>query len=152
MATRVLPRMVRLFDFVDELAERHGALVVDLFGAQVLGDQRMWADDRLHLNAAGHRRVAEAVWQGLGLTAEHDWRAELPPYLPPSWLARRSSDLRFTRRHLVPWIGRRLTGRSSGDGRRPKRPELLTVDGGGRAPRPPAGAGLTCGGEGGTAQ
>ncbi|MEU1026437.1 SGNH/GDSL hydrolase family protein, partial [Streptomyces sp. NPDC005904] len=35
----------------------------------------------------------------------------------------------FAKQHLVPWIGRRLTGRSSGDGRPPKRPELLPYDG-----------------------
>ena len=30
------------------------------------------------------------------------------------------ADARFARQHLLPWIGRRLTGRSSGDGlRRP---------------------------------
>jgi lysophospholipase L1-like esterase len=128
VATRFMPRMVRLFDFVTELAERHGALVVDLFGAEVLGDPRMWADDRLHLNAEGHRRVAEAVWQGLGLAARYDWREPLPPYVPPAWLTRRSADLRFTHQHLIPWIGRRLTGRSSGDNRPPKRPELLPVE------------------------
>ncbi len=128
VATRFMPRMLRLFDFVEELADKHGALVIDLFGAEVLGDQRMWADDRLHLNAEGHRRVAEAVWQGLGLAAGHDWREPLPPYRPPAWIARRSADLRFTREHLVPWVGRRLTGRSSGDGLPPKRPELLPLE------------------------
>ena len=67
VATRFLPRMEQLFAFVDDVAARHGALVVDLYGAQVLGDPRMWDDDRLHLTAEGHERVAEAVWQALGL-------------------------------------------------------------------------------------
>ncbi|WP_329128872.1 SGNH/GDSL hydrolase family protein [Streptomyces sp. NBC_01476] len=125
VATRMLPRMVRLFDFVGELAERHGALVVDLYGAGVLSDARMWADDRLHLTAEGHERVAEAVWQTLGLPPEARWTQELPPPVPVRWTARRGADLRFTRDHLLPWIGRRLTGRSSGDGRPPKRPDLL---------------------------
>ncbi|MGK5627526.1 SGNH/GDSL hydrolase family protein [Streptomyces sp. URMC 123] len=117
VATRFLPRMERLFGHVDDLAARHGAVVVDLFGAPVLGDPRLWADDRLHLNAEGHRRVAEAVWQALGLAPEEDWPAPLPDAVPPVWYARRAADLRFARRHLLPWIGRRLTGRSSGDGR-----------------------------------
>lgn len=113
---RFRPRIEELFAYVDELAARHGALVVDLYGSGVLGDQRMWAVDRLHLTAEGHRRVAEAVLQTLGLTAEGDWQAPLPPAVRPGWAARRFSDLRFARRHLGPWIGRRLTGRSSGDG------------------------------------
>ncbi|MET7857442.1 SGNH/GDSL hydrolase family protein [Streptomyces sp. NPDC005318] len=114
---RFRPRMEELFSLVDTLADRHGALVVDLYGAPTLGDPRLWDVDRLHLTADGHRRVAEAVWQRLGLPAEHDWQTPLPASVPPRWATRRVDDLRFAREHLVPWIGRRLTGRSSGDGR-----------------------------------
>jgi lysophospholipase L1-like esterase len=135
VATRVLPRMEQLYGFIDGLAARHGAVVVDLYGAEVLGDPRMWGDDRLHLTAEGHERVAEAVWQALGLPPEADWTAPLPPAVRPGWAARRTADLRFTRRHLLPWIGRRLTGRSSGDGRPAKRPDLLPY-----GPVPPAAA------------
>jgi lysophospholipase L1-like esterase len=124
----LLEQSVQLFRSVDELAARHGAVVVDLYGAGVLGDPRMWADDRLHLNAEGHRRVAEAVWQALGHLPGHDWTEPLPAALPLGWATRRGADLRFTREHLVPWIGRRLTGRSSGDGLPPKRAELLPYE------------------------
>ena len=127
VATRFAPRMEELFGFIDNLAQRHGALVVDLYGAEVLGDARLWADDRLHLTAEGHERVAEAVWQRLGLPAESEWTLPLPPAVRAGWAARRSADVRFTREHLLPWIGRRLTGRSSGDGRLAKRPELLPL-------------------------
>ncbi|WP_406002167.1 SGNH/GDSL hydrolase family protein [Streptomyces sp. NBC_00829] len=125
---RFRPRMEELFAYVDVLAARHGALVVDLYGAEVLADQRMWDLDRLHLTADGHRRVAEAVWQTLGLEAEDDWQAVLPPAVAPGWAARRKGDLRFARQYLGPWIGRRLTGRSSGDGRPAKRPDLLPFE------------------------
>ncbi|WP_019548841.1 SGNH/GDSL hydrolase family protein [Streptomyces sulphureus] len=121
---RYRPRMERLFDVIDELGERYGALVVDLYSGNPLGDDRLWADDRLHLTDEGHRRVAEAVWQRLGHAPESDWRAPLPPAEPAKWLQQRGADLRFAKVHLLPWIGRRLTGRSSGDGREPKRPEL----------------------------
>ncbi|MEU0374147.1 SGNH/GDSL hydrolase family protein [Streptomyces sp. NPDC006283] len=125
---RFRPRMEQLFAHIDSLASRHGALVVDLYGSQALGDQRMWDVDRLHLTAEGHRRVAEAVWQGLGMDAEDDWQALLPPALRTGWAARRVADVQFARRHLGPWIGRRLTGRSSGDGRPAKRPDLLPFE------------------------
>ncbi|MDX3853548.1 SGNH/GDSL hydrolase family protein [Streptomyces sp. AK02-01A] len=133
---RFRPRMEELFAFVDELAVRHDALVVDLYGTRALGDQRLWDVDRLHLTAEGHRRVAEAAWQALGLDAEDDWRTELPAATPVRWLMRRASDARFARQHLGPWVMRRITGRSSGDGRLPKRPELLAYEAPG-----PAGAG-----------
>ncbi|MFF0461323.1 SGNH/GDSL hydrolase family protein [Streptomyces mexicanus] len=123
---RFRPRMEELYACVDDLAEKHGALVVDLYGAPALADPRLWDVDRLHLTAEGHRRVAEAVWQTLGYEAEDpEWRTPMPPTVPPGWLTRRIADVRFAREHLLPWIGRRLTGRSSGDGRPPKRPELL---------------------------
>ncbi|UYB38363.1 SGNH/GDSL hydrolase family protein [Streptomyces sp. Je 1-4] len=125
---RFRPRMEQLFARIDEVAARHGAVVVDLYGPRALSDPRLWADDRLHLNAEGHRRVAEAVWQALGPAAESDWDAPLPAAAPPSWGARRAADLRFAREHLVPWTVRRLTGRSSGDGRPAKRPELLPYE------------------------
>ncbi|THA23402.1 SGNH/GDSL hydrolase family protein [Streptomyces sp. RKND-216] len=124
---RCRPRMEQLFSFVDDLAGRHGATVVDLYSAPSLTDPRLWADDRLHLTDEGHRRVAEAVWQAVGLPAETDWETPLPESAPPGWLLRRRADLRFTREHLVPWVGRRLTGRSSGDGRAPKRPDLTPL-------------------------
>ncbi|MGW9302094.1 MULTISPECIES: SGNH/GDSL hydrolase family protein [Streptomyces] len=114
---RFRPRMEALFALIDDLAGRHGAVVVDLYSAPSLSDPRMWDADRLHLAAEGHRRVAEAVWQTLGLPPELDWQAPVPASLPPHWANRRADDIRFARRHLGPWIGRRLTGRSSGDGR-----------------------------------
>ncbi|WP_461029506.1 SGNH/GDSL hydrolase family protein [Streptomyces sparsus] len=124
---RYRTRMEELFAFIDDLAARTGATVVDLYASPALGDPRLWADDRLHLSDEGHRRVAEAVWQHLGQPAEHDWNAVLPPSGRAAWHSRLAADLRFTRRHLAPWIGRRLTGRSSGDGRTPKRPDLAPL-------------------------
>ncbi|MET7543275.1 SGNH/GDSL hydrolase family protein [Streptomyces sp. NPDC005507] len=125
---RFRPRMEELFACIDDLAARHGAVVVDLYGPPALGDPRMWDVDRLHLTAEGHRRVAEAVWQALGHEREGDWQSVLPPTAPPGWGTRRLADVRFAKQHLVPWIGRRLTGRSSGDGRPAKRAELLPYE------------------------
>ena len=76
---RFRPRMEELFACIDDLAARHGAVVVDLYGPPALGDPRMWDVDRLHLTAEGHRRVAEAVWQALGHEPEGDWQSVLPP-------------------------------------------------------------------------
>ncbi|MGH3863414.1 SGNH/GDSL hydrolase family protein [Actinokineospora sp.] len=124
-SARLMPRINRLLTLVDELAEKHSAIVVDLFSAKVFDSPALWAEDRIHLNAEGHRRVAEATLQALGHEPRFDWTAPVPVLAPPSVASRVRSDLRWARLHLGPWIGRRLTGRSSGDGRVPKRPELL---------------------------
>jgi hypothetical protein len=39
----------------------------------------------------------------------------------------RRADLAWARQHMVPWVHRRLTGRSSGDGIEPKRPVLAPI-------------------------
>ncbi len=116
-SARLLPAILRLKAFVEELGTHPRVAVVDLYSASCFDDRRLWAEDRLHLSPEGHRRVAEAVLQALGRPAAFDWRAPLPPAAPPGRWARTRSDLRWLRTHVGPWLVRRLTGRSSGDGR-----------------------------------
>lgn len=124
-SARLMPRIEQLISFVDDLGKRHNATVVDLFTARVFDDPRMWGTDRLHLSTEGHRRVAEAVCEALGLPHDPDWRTPLAPARPAPWVARRREDARWAKVHLGPWLYRRVTGRSSGDGRPPKRPDLI---------------------------
>lgn len=129
LATMLAERFGAFNDNVRTVAGRHGAIVVDLESAPALTDRRLWNEDRLHLNEAGHRRVAAAVVEALGipdsdlLSGEPGWwREPLPPALQASRVAATRADIRWIRRHLVPWVGRRLRGVSSGDGREPKDP------------------------------
>ncbi|MEU0478455.1 SGNH/GDSL hydrolase family protein [Streptosporangium sp. NPDC006013] len=116
---RVLrPRIIAMNDLVTEVAERRGTYLVDLFGDRAFDGHELWSEDRLHLNPLGHRRVADHVLATLG-------RAATPPPadLPRSRTAL-LADLRWAATYLTPWLRRRLTGRSSGDGILPKRPVL----------------------------
>ena len=107
------------------IARRHGCAVIDQWGLDALKDWRSWSEDRLHMNEDGHRRVALAAYAALGhVAADGDPDAPLPPAPPVSRSEQRRSDRAWARTHLRPWVGRRLTGRSSGDGRDPKRPDL----------------------------
>ncbi|AAZ54893.1 SGNH/GDSL hydrolase family protein [Thermobifida fusca] len=106
------------------IADRYHCRVVDLWSMKIFQDRRAWSDDRLHLSAEGHRRLALRVCEVMGVPVDEDWNAPWPQEPPAPWHQARQEDLRWARQHLVPWIHRRLTGRSSGDGVRPKRPNL----------------------------
>lgn len=119
---------------VRETAGRVGATVVDLERIPALTDRRLWHTDRLHLNRDGHLRVAAAVLDALGVTDPQIlggvpgwWTEPLPPAPPTSRASDLSRDAEWVRRHLVPWVGRRIRGVSSGDGRTPKDEVLRTI-------------------------
>jgi lysophospholipase L1-like esterase len=109
------------------IADRHGCLVLDLWSFRPVQDPRAWIDDRLHLSTEGHIRVALRAARLLGLQTADDPELPWPPLPPRGTLALRRDDLQWARAHLVPWIGRRLRGRSSGDHAEAKRPDLLPL-------------------------
>ncbi|MCW3813794.1 SGNH/GDSL hydrolase family protein [Micromonospora sp. DR5-3] len=120
----VAPRVTLLNRVVGEVAERHGAILVDLYADDTYLNPMLWSTDRLHLSAAGHRRVAGQVLTALGVGCDEEWLMVPPHPAPTPWLAARAADLRWAGQHLAPWIKRRLTGRSSGDLVTAKRPVL----------------------------
>ena len=132
-AAKVMPaalparrRMQAFNAAIRSIGERHGMLVADLDRNGVI-DPRLWAVDRLHANTAGHIRIAAAMEQALGLEPAEDPWALLPPAPGVSRAAVWRREALWTGRHAAPWIMRRVRGRSSGDGRSAKRPELAPV-------------------------
>ncbi|HEY2442450.1 MAG TPA: SGNH/GDSL hydrolase family protein [Streptosporangiaceae bacterium] len=113
------------------IADRYDCTVVDLWSMPVLCDPRVWSEDRLHLSAEGHRRVALRACEAVGAPLAADWREPLLPAAAgsPAWLAARRVDARWARVHAMPWVQRRIRGASSGDDVPPKRPDLLPLDG-----------------------
>ena len=123
-------RIRALNDAVRCVAAEFDCALVDFWASSyVFADPRVWSEDRLHLSSEGHRRVAGAVLEALGVDAGFDWRQPAGPAAAPGWLAARGADVRWARTHLAPWVHRRLTGRSSGDGVEPKRPALARITG-----------------------
>ncbi len=125
------PLRGRLFAFNDvvrEVASTHGAAVLDLGAHPVASDPRLWSADRLHANPLGHARLADAAADALGLAGSSNrWTLPLPPLPPRAARERVAAEVAWARQHLVPWLARHVRGRSSGDDRRAKRPELLPV-------------------------
>jgi hypothetical protein len=118
-------RLARLNAEVRAIAERHGAVLVDLEAHAVSSDRRLWDLDRLHANPEGHRRIALAAGHALALAgADATWSAAFPE---PLTRRSRASHAVWVGKYFTPWLIRRLRGRSSGDGRVAKRPELEPV-------------------------
>ena len=116
------------------LADACGCDLVDLWSMPALKDIRAWSPDRLHLTTLGHRQVARRACGVLEIPADADWGVPLPPAVRPPdlprrshWLATRRQDARWAREYAGPWMRRRLSGTSSGDGVPPKRPGLLPL-------------------------
>lgn len=128
LARPLAPRVLALNSRIRDVASRHGVHVAEIHGHAVSTDPRLWSADRLHTSPLGHQRIADAVAQALALPDTDDtWTHDLPPRPVPSLPTTVATELRWLATFLGPWLTRRLRGRSSGDGRTPKRPELLPV-------------------------
>jgi lysophospholipase L1-like esterase len=103
-----------------------GAIVIDANGETFFSDNRFLAFDRLHLNAEGHHRVAQALLEKLNYPFDPAWRIPLPPAVPTPWLKQRAVSAIWFATFVLPWIWRRLRGKSSGDGRSAKYPTPIT--------------------------
>ncbi|GAA0412600.1 SGNH/GDSL hydrolase family protein [Streptomyces luteireticuli] len=112
---------------VRAIADRHGCPVLDLWSLKAVQDRRAWSEDRLHLSADGHTRVALRAAQVLGLAVPADPDEPWPAEDARTPAEVRRDNVHWAREHLVPWIGRRLRGESSGDNVEPKRPDLLPL-------------------------
>lgn len=106
-----------------ELARRLDVPLCDNWNDPVLARREYWSADRLHLAPVGHHRVAANVLGALGYPQPAQWVVDADPLAAPT----RREQLAYTREHVLPWIRRRLTGRSSGDGRTAKHPEWAWI-------------------------
>ena len=114
-------------EMVREIADRRGITLVDFWRFREYRDWRLWDADRMHMSPAGHQRMAIEVLDVLGVPHQ----LEPLPLLdvpPPGLRANARANAEWLREHAVPWVHRRITGTSSGDGINPKRPTLTPVD------------------------
>jgi lysophospholipase L1-like esterase len=122
LAKAAAVRLVRLNAAIREIAARRDAFLAELDAYPVASDRRLWNEDRLHANPEGHQRIALAAAHALGLPdTDASWT---DVFTDPLGRRSRASHAVWFGRYFTPWLIRRLRGRSSGDGRVAKRPEL----------------------------
>ncbi|CAB4756294.1 unannotated protein [freshwater metagenome] len=105
---------------VRNVAKKHGATIIEADDAKWLADLRFLAVDRLHLNSDGHWRLSQAVLEKLGKEFDSAWKIPLPPAKKKSWLRINTEKTLWIITFVLPWIWRRIRGKSSGDGRSAK--------------------------------
>jgi lysophospholipase L1-like esterase len=127
LARLIAPRIRALNHGLAAASRRTGAVLVDFASLAFATDPRLWSEDRIHANAEGHRRIAEALAEALQLPGSAGtWRQPLPPLPQPTAGQRCVAELRWIHRHLAPWAWIGLTSRF-GTIWRPKQPHLLSV-------------------------
>lgn len=130
VARMLSDRLHAMNDVIRAACASTGAIACDLAAHPIASDPRLWSDDRLHANAQGHARIADALAWYLGLPAtDRKWAEPLPDLPPPQFGASIRAEYAWVRQHLLPWLWRHARGRSSGDGIRAKRPQLLPFEG-----------------------
>jgi lysophospholipase L1-like esterase len=121
----VSTRLSRVNKAIRAAADRYGFRLVDLYNAASMRDLDTWSTDRVHASAKGHILFAAAAAEALNLPdSNHDWAAASRNPTQLSFVADAYAQLRWTQDNFMPWVWRRLRGRSSADGRAPKRPRL----------------------------
>ncbi len=126
IAVALRPRIAYLNGVVREAGARYGTTVVDLAAEPVSSHPALWHDDRLHANPDGHRRIAIALAEAVGIDAG-DWRAEPPESPAAGWLRLAATELQWVVGHLAPWAWGRLRGVPEEGPKTCKRPDLLPV-------------------------
>lgn len=131
--SRVLPlgrllrgRIEALNQAIRDTSAMTGARCVDFAALASAGDPRVWSEDRLHANSRGHELIAHGLAHALGV-ADDRWQEPFPPAPAPTLSDRVRAELRWVRRYFLPWVWRHARGRSSGDRRGPKQPDLRPV-------------------------
>lgn len=126
LARPLRPRVLDLNARIRAAAARHHVTVAETAYPPVTTDPRLWSRDRLHASPLGHDRIAAAIADALGLPGSDDtWTLPLPSLAAPTGPRAAVAEVRWGAAFLGPWLVRRVRGRSSGDGRTAKRPDLL---------------------------
>ncbi|WP_189348802.1 SGNH/GDSL hydrolase family protein [Zhihengliuella salsuginis] len=121
-----LGRVALFNERLREIADRHGIVIADYWRWREFQNYGYWDEDRLHMNTYGHRLMATRILDLL----RRDHTIEVPELHTPASRGRVDhikQNAQWARTHLLPWVQRRLTGKSSGDHMEPRYPDYVQV-------------------------
>ena len=106
---------------IREAAASAGARLVDFAAHPVGSDPRLWSEDRFHVNAEGHARIAAALAQALDLPGTDDaWKRPLPGTDGPGLWTRVTESWSWYRHHLLDRLWTRRNGEEPFRAKRPR--------------------------------
>ncbi|WP_156760440.1 GDSL-type esterase/lipase family protein [Microbacterium karelineae] len=118
-------RFARFAHEMRRIARETGAYLVDIEALPELCDVSMFADDKVHLASRGHRLLSYRAAEVLGIP-DAEALGDLDDAFhtddeadPAPWLTH----------HALPWVWRRLHGRTAGDGMVAKHSDYVIVPG-----------------------
>jgi len=119
------PRVRAMNESIREAAASTGARLIDFAAHSVGSDPRLWSEDRFHVNAKGHARIAAALAQALSLPGTDDaWQEPMPEQDARSRWTRMAESWSWYRRHL---LGHLWPAGAAEEQGHPKRPRLEPV-------------------------
>jgi lysophospholipase L1-like esterase len=119
-------RMSTFNKIVREVADKFDLLVMDSSMDPESSNPNLLAFDRLHLNEAGHYRVAQAVLERIGAPFDARWKEPVASPKKKPIIIRKVMTFLWFVTFALPWVWRRIRGRSSGDGRSGKYTSLTS--------------------------
>lgn len=121
LAKHLRPKSKRMTQLINRVCAELSLDVVDIHGAAQLSDIRYWCSDMAHFSRHGHTFIANLVASSLKLSHRH-LQSEPKDMAYPDRGPK--ATLIWVKRDVVPFLIRRVRGRSSGDGLRSKLPNL----------------------------
>lgn len=103
------------------IAVRTGAILLDADLYPSLGDRANWGEDLVHLSSRGHRFLAYRAGEILGVP-DADALGALDAAMHENESIGAGA---WWRRYALPWVWRRLHGRTAGDGRAAKHDDYV---------------------------
>ena len=128
IARWLAPRIRIMNEAVRAATSQTGATLLDLALYPIASDPRLWHEDRLHANALGHARIADAMAFALELPGtDNSWKMDLPSLRPQTLAQKIAGEGSWWLRYLLPWVGMGLRARVMPGNRVLRVPTLVPV-------------------------